>query len=71
MNEKLISSSIIEALSKNGAFDQDELFKNMQRLYGDLDRKTFNKLVMELEIQGTVKVYNTVKDKRRIELGRL
>jgi len=71
VNEKLIISSIIEALNKNGAFDQDDLFKNMQRLYGDLDRRTFNELIMELEIQGLVKVYNMTKDKRRIELGRL
>jgi hypothetical protein len=68
LNERLFPSAMLEALGRNGALEVEELYKSVQKLHGDLDRHLFDKLLMELEIQGLIRVYSMARDKRRIEL---
>jgi hypothetical protein len=69
MDVKLIPSNIIESLSRSGAQEYDELLKNMQKLHDDLSTEQFMEILMEMEIQGLVRVLKLARGKRRIELA--
>ncbi len=70
MKLRLVASSILDILEREGAGEEEEIYKQIQRLYGDIDRRLFEELLMSLEIQGLLRVSNLSKDKRRIELVR-
>lgn len=70
MNNRLVSSTILEALGRNGAQRVDELFKQVQKFHGDLDRRFFDESLMALELQGLVTVYSMARDQRRVELAK-
>lgn len=70
MNEKLVALAVMDALKRNGAYENEELFKNVQKLHGDLERGLFDEILMMLEIQGMIRVYSLSREKRRIELTR-
>ena len=70
MNEKLVALAMMDALKRNGAFENDELFKTVQKLHGDLERGLFDEILMMLEIQGMIRVYSLSRERRRIELTR-
>lgn len=69
MDAKLIPSTVIEALGKSGAMEFDDLFKQVQKYQKDINETEFSKLLMEMEIQGLVRVTKMAKGKRRIELS--
>lgn len=71
MNDRLLTSNIVETLGRNGAQEVEELFKSIQKLHSELNRFFFDRLLMSLEIQGLIRVNNTTKNKRRIELVRV
>ena len=68
MNDRLIPSTIVEVLDRNGALEMGDLFKSVQKLHSELDRRFFEETIMGLEIQGLIRVYGLARDKRRIEL---
>ena len=68
MNIRLITSAIVEALDRNGAQEMEDLYKTVQKLHDDIDNRFFEETLLSLEIQGLIRVYNTARDKRRVEL---
>ena len=70
MNDRLIPTTIVEALSKSGALTMDSLYKRVKKLHGDPGSKFFNDTLMTMELRGLVRVYAMSKDKRRVELAR-
>jgi len=68
VNDRLIPSTIVEVLDRNGALEMGDLFKSVQKLHSELDRRFFDETLMGLEIQGLIRVYSMARNKRRIEL---
>jgi hypothetical protein len=69
LDAKLIPSTVVEALGKNGAQEFDDLLKQVQKYQKDINEAEFGKLLMDMEIQGLVRVTKMAKGKRRIELA--
>ena len=70
MNDRLVASTIIESLDRSGALEKEELYKSVQKLHSDLDHPFFEKALMDLEIQGLLRVSVMSKDRRRVELAK-
>ena len=66
MNDRLIPTTIVEALGKSGALTADSLYKRVR----DPGSKFFDDTLMTMELQGLIRVYGLSKDKRRVELAR-
>ncbi|MGD0803457.1 MAG: hypothetical protein ABSA11_05215 [Candidatus Bathyarchaeia archaeon] len=69
MDAKLIPSTIVEALGKSGAQEFDDLLKQVQKYQSGINETELGKILMEMEIQGLVRVTKMAKGKRRIELA--
>jgi DNA-binding HxlR family transcriptional regulator len=69
MDAKLIPSTIVEALGKGGALEFDDLLKQVQKYQNGINETELEKILMEMEIQGLVRVTKMAKGKRRIELA--
>jgi len=69
MDEKLLPTTIIEQLERNGALKFDELLKQVQKRHDGLNESELNTMLMKMEIQGLIRVYRIPKGKRRIELA--
>ena len=69
MDEKLIPSTVVEALGKSGAMEFDDLLKQVQKYQNGINEVEFGYLLMDMEIQGLVRVTKMAKGKRRIELA--
>ncbi|HUS79259.1 MAG TPA: hypothetical protein VM050_11445 [Patescibacteria group bacterium] len=70
MNEKMISTTIIETLERDGALKEDALYKAVKKLHGGLEKGLFEKNLMVMELQGLVRVYRIPRGKRKIEIVR-
>lgn len=70
MNDRLVASTIVEALNRNGALEVEDLYKSAEKLHSGLDRRFFEETLMGLEIQGLIRVLSMARDKRRIELAK-
>ncbi len=70
MNNRLVTTTIIETLGRNGALKADELYKQVQKLHSDLEKRSFEENLMVLELQGLVVVYSMARDQRRVELAK-
>ncbi len=70
VNDRLIPTTIFEALDKSGTLTADSLYKRVKKLHGDPGTKYFDDTLMIMELQGLVKVYRMSGDKRRVELAR-
>ena len=68
MDAKLIPSTVVEALGRSGAMEFDDLLKQVQKYQKNINENEFGKLLMDMEIQGLVRVTKMAKGKRRIEL---
>jgi hypothetical protein len=69
LDAKLIPSTVVEALGKSGAMEFDDLLKQVQKYQKNINENEFGKLLMDMEIQGLVRVTKMAKGKRRIELA--
>ena len=69
MDAKLLPSTIVEALGKGGALEFDDLLKQVQKYQNGINEVELEKILMEMEIQGLVRVTKMAKGKRRIELA--
>ncbi len=70
MNNRLVTTTILEALGRNGAQKTDDLYKQVQKLHSGLEKKSFEESIMALELQGLVTVYSMARDQRRVELAK-
>lgn len=70
LNDRLIPTTIFEALGRSGALTADSLYKRVKKIHGDPGSKYFNDTLMTMELQGLIKVYRMSGDKRRVELAR-
>ena len=70
MNDRLIPTTIFEALGRSGALTTDSLYKRVKKLHGDPGSKYFDDTLMTMELQGLIRVYGMSKDKGRVELAR-
>jgi DNA-binding HxlR family transcriptional regulator len=68
MDLKLVPSTIVENLDRDGAATFKDLYNKTHKLHSDLNEQTFNQTLMEMEIQGLIRVYRLPKGKKRIEL---
>jgi hypothetical protein len=69
MDAKLIPSTVVEALGRGGAQEFDDLLKQVQKYQSGINETEFSRIMMEMEIQGLVRVTKMAKGKRRIELA--
>ncbi len=69
MDVKLIPSTVVESLGRGGAQEFDELLKQVQKYQSGINETEFSKILMEMEIQGLVRVTRMARGKRRIELA--
>lgn len=70
INKRLLESTIVEMLERNGALDLSYIFKSLKDRFQDLDEDDLNRALMRLEVRGLLRVYSIAKDKQRIELVR-
>jgi len=70
VNDRLIPTTIVEAIGKGGALTADSLYKRVKKLHGDPGSKYFDDTLMTMELQGLINVYRMSGDKRRVELAR-
>jgi DNA-binding HxlR family transcriptional regulator len=70
VNDTLVTSTIVEALERDGALEIKSLFKQVKKLHSDIDNRFFDRTLMTMELHGLVRVYSMTKDKRRVELVR-
>ena len=68
MDAKLIPSTVVVALGRGGAQEFDDLLKKVQKYQSGINETEFSKILMEMEIQGLVRVTRMTREKKRIEL---
>ena len=68
MDAKLVPSTVVEALGRGGAQEFDDLLKQVQKYQSGINEAEFSKTLMEMEIQGLVRVTRMTRGKKRIEL---
>jgi len=68
LNERLVTSTIVEILGRNGALKVEDLYKSVKKLHSGVERRVFEETLMVLELQGLITVYSMTRDRRRVEL---
>jgi DNA-binding PadR family transcriptional regulator len=68
VNNRIVVSTIVETLGRNGALTIEELLKNVSKLHNDVDERYLNETLMTMELHGLVSVYQMTRGKRRVEL---
>ena len=69
MDRKLLPTTIIELLERNGALKVEEMLKKAVKRHEALTEQELEKYLMKMEIQGLLRVYRMPRGKRRIELA--
>lgn len=69
MQWKLLPSTIVDTLKRNGALKFEDLHKRTKKRFNDLSENDLERILMQMEIQGLVKVYRLPRGKKRIELA--
>ncbi|MFB0543302.1 MAG: hypothetical protein ACETVR_00830 [Candidatus Bathyarchaeia archaeon] len=70
VNKRLLESTIIEMLAKNGAQEFSYIFKFLNDRFQNVDEDDLRRALMNLELRGILRVYPSLKDKQRVELVR-
>ncbi len=70
MNNRLVTTTIVETLGRNGAQKAEDLYKQVNKLHSGLERGLFEENLMALELQGIVRVSDMARNQRRVELAR-
>jgi hypothetical protein len=68
MNKRLVTSSVIDALGRNGALYVEDLFKSIHKMHSEMERGAFEEILMLMELQGLLMVYKMPRGKRKAEL---
>ena len=52
MNDNLLTATIMETLGRNGALEKDDLCKQVQKIHGGIEERSFERILMRMEIRG-------------------
>lgn len=63
-----IKNIIMEKIREEGNITDIELLSELQKKHNWINMNDLNQNLLELEIKGLIEVFQTTKDKRRIEL---
>lgn len=64
-----LHTTLVEILcKKGGALTDAELYKALEKSYGELSQRELNKTLMRLEVHGIIHVSHLTKNKKRVEL---
>lgn len=63
-----VDGFILEVLGKKGAMTDSDLLETVSEEFSDIGLADFNRLLMNLEIEGKIYVSTLTKGKRRVEL---
>jgi ethanolamine utilization protein EutA (predicted chaperonin) len=63
-----IKNIIVEKIREEGNITDIELLSELQKKHNWINMNDLNQNLLELEIKGLIEVFQTTKDKRRIEL---
>ncbi len=68
MNERLVTSTVVDALGRDGALYVNDLYKSVHMLHSDMEKGAFEEILMLMELQGLLRVYKMPRGKRKAEL---
>ena len=68
MNDRLVTSLIIETLERTGASEDESLYKAVKKIHNNIEKRFYENVLMNLELQGLIRVNKMRRDKRRVEL---
>ena len=68
VNERLVTSTVVDALGRNGALYVNDLYKSVHKLHSGMERGAFEEILMLMELQGLLRVYKMPRGKRKAEL---
>jgi hypothetical protein len=68
MNKRLLTSTVVETLGRNGALYLKDLYKQVKKIHGEAEEGAFEESVMLMELQGLVRVYKMPRGKMKVEL---
>ena len=71
-NTQPLHTTLVEILyKKGGALTDAELYRALEKAYGELSHRELNKTLMRLEVHGVIHVSHLTKNKKRVELRHL
>ncbi|MBA7625361.1 hypothetical protein ES703_32790 [subsurface metagenome] len=68
MNERLVTTTVVDALRRNGALYVDDLYKSVNKIHSDVEKGAFEEILMIMELQALIRVYKMPRGKRKAEL---
>lgn len=68
MNERLVTSTVVDALGRNGALYLDDLYKKVHKMHSEMEKGKFEEALMLMELQGLIRVYKMPRGKKKAEL---
>jgi len=60
--------SVVDLIQRKGPLTDDELLREIRNLKDDMSFRELNRILLELEVSGIVRVSRQMKGKRRVEL---
>jgi DNA-binding PadR family transcriptional regulator len=68
VNERLVTSTVVDALGRNGALYVNDLYKSVHKMHSGTEKGAFEEILMLMELQGLIRVYKMPRGKRKAEL---
>jgi hypothetical protein len=68
VNERLVTTTVVDALGRNGALYVNDLYKSVHKLHSEMEKGAFEEILMLMELQGLLRVYKMPRGKRKAEL---
>jgi len=71
VNERLVTSTVVDALGRNGALYVDDLYKSVHRMHSGMEEGSFEEILMIMELHALIMVYTMPRGKRKAELTKI
>jgi hypothetical protein len=68
VNERLVTSTVVDALGRSGALYLDDLYKSVHKMHSRIEKGDFEEVLMLMELQGLIRVYKMPRGKKKAEL---
>ena len=68
MNERLVTTTVVDALGRDGALYVNDLYKSVHKMHSGMEKGAFEEILMLMELQGLIRVYKMPRGKRKAEL---
>jgi len=68
VNERLVTTTVVDALGRDGALYVDALYKSVHKMHSGMEKGAFEEFLMLMELQGLIRVYKMPRGKRKAEL---